>query len=276
MNARNVHAVLAAGVQHPNLLSEWLKDPGFLRRKGIAPETIDLAALRKFAGLTIKVKHNGLRLDFPLAFRLMSLAELDIAIFSDYAIFCAATGHRLAKTSAERACDLISFLETWLDFNQKRHSLLWDMIRYEQALACLKAAVQETPPVDSPELPSGRLRGSSVPLVRGRLVLHRMQHDPQTIRPALFQKPLRLEEIPGEEHFYGYLRSPASENVQILDLDEFGYYALTLVDGATPVAELSRRMGGGVRPTAAFKAALQQLANSGILDFRTTRGLEKR
>src|SRR5438067_124802 len=121
MNARNVQAVLAAGVQSPDLLSKWQADPTFLRSKGIDPATIDLAALRKFAGLSIKVKHNGLRFDLPLTFRLMSLAEMDIGIFSAYATYCAANGHRLAKTSAERACDLISFLESWLDLAQKTH-----------------------------------------------------------------------------------------------------------------------------------------------------------
>ena len=114
MNARNVQAVLAAGVHSPNLLAKWQQDPAFLRSKGIEPHTIDLAALRKFAGLSVKVKHNGLRFDFPLTFRLMGLAELDIPVFADYATHCAETGHRLAKTSAQRARDLISFLERCL------------------------------------------------------------------------------------------------------------------------------------------------------------------
>src|SRR5258708_23978482 len=107
MNARNVQAVLAAGVQHPNLLSQWQTDPAFLRSKGIDPATIDLTALRKFAGLSIKVKHNGLRFDLPLTFRLMGLAGLDIGVFSAYATYCAENGRRLAKTSAGIANHLI-------------------------------------------------------------------------------------------------------------------------------------------------------------------------
>lgn len=268
MNARNVHAVIAAGVQHPNLLAKWQTEPDFLRRQGIAPETIDLIALRKFAGLTVKVRHNGLRFDLPLTFRLMSLAELDIVVFSAYAIHCAATGHRYGKTSSERTRDLITFLEGWLNLEHRNHSLLWDMIRHEQALAQLKRSTAEVVDGtgDSPR-PPRTLRGSSVPHVRGEIILHPMQCNPEAVRTALFQRPLRLDLIPDETHFYGYWR--VADEVRILDLDEFGYYALKLIDGIT-VAELNRRMGGGGRPTKAFIGALDQLAAIGILDLRST------
>jgi hypothetical protein len=273
MNARNVHAVIAAGVQHPNLLAKWQTEPDFLQRQGIAPETIDLAALRKFAGLTVKVRHNGLRFDLPLTFRLMSLAELDIVVFSAYATHCAATGHHYGKTSSERTRDLILFLEKWLDLNQRNHSLLWDMIRHEQALAQLKRSPGESSvddfvnQGDSPRA-SRTLKGSSVLQVRGQIILHPMQCNPEAVRSALFERPLRLDQVPDETHFYGYWR--VADEVRILDLDEFGYYALKLIDGTTPVAELNRRMGCGSRPTKAFIDALQQLAGVGILDLPNT------
>jgi len=272
MNARNVHAVIAAGVHQPNLLAKWQGDPGFLRSKGIAPEAIDLAALRKFAGLTVKVRHNGLRLDLPLTFRLMSLAELGIEVFSAYATQCATNGHRYGKTSADRTCDLISFLETWLDFKQRNHSLLWDIIRHEQALALLRNSTAEiaTVSADNVDSPRSTLRGSSVPQVRGQIILHRMQCDPVAVKSALFQRPVRLDQIPEEIHFYCFWRSAVANEVHILDVDEFAYYALQFVDGNTSVAQLNRRMGGGSRPTKAFTRALQQLADIGILDFHTS------
>jgi hypothetical protein len=278
MNARNVQAVLAAGVQDPSLLSKWQTDPAFLRSKGIDPATMDLAALRKFAGLSIKVKHNGLRFDLPLTFRLMGLAELDIGVFSAYATYCAENGRRLAKTSAERACDLVSFLETWLDPSIKKHSLLWDMIRHEQALAQLKNLTSEisAAPANNPRSPRSTLRGSTVPHVRGHVILHRMQCDPGAIASALFQRPFRLDQIPQEAHFYCYWRAAVADEVHILDLDEFGFYALTLIDGVTSVAELSRRMGGGRRPTQAFLGALQQFADIGILHLHTPRMARKK
>lgn len=266
MNARNVQAVIAAGVQSPNLLAKWQQDPAFLRSKGIEPDTIDLVALRKFAGLSVKVKHNGLRFDLPLTFRLMGLAELDIPVFADYATHCAETGHRLAKTSAQRATDLISFLETWVDPGQKKHSVLWDMIRHEQTLAHLKGLTKESSvPAGDQSGASKALRASSVPHIRGHVVLHRMQCDPRAASSALFQRPFRLDQISEEIHFYCYWREAL--DIHILDLDEFGFYALGLVDGVTSIAELNRRMGGSRRPTPAFLDALEQLAELGILYF---------
>ena len=58
MNARRVHAVLAAGVENPTLISEWRAEPARLVRLGIDPECLDLDALWKFSGLTIKVRHK--------------------------------------------------------------------------------------------------------------------------------------------------------------------------------------------------------------------------
>jgi hypothetical protein len=56
----------------------------------------------------------------------------------------------------------------------------------------------------------------------------------------------------------------------MLDLDEFGFYALKLIDNVTPLAELNRRMGGGRRPSRAFREAFRQLAAIGILHFQSS------
>jgi hypothetical protein len=272
MNARNVHAVIAAGVHRPTLLAKWQEDSALLRSKGIAPETIDLSALRKFAGLTVKVRHNGLRPDLPLTFRLMSLAELGIEVFSAYATHCDATGHHYGKTSAERTRDLVAFLEGWLDLTQRNHSLLWDMIRHEQALALLGRSDAVSPAViDGSRSQRKTVRGSSVPRVRGQVILHRMQCDPKVVKSALFKRPVRLDLIPEETHFYCYWRGGDADELHVLELDEFGFYSLQMIDGETSVAELNRRMGGGSRPTQAFKAAIVQLAESGILDLQPAR-----
>ena len=269
MNARNVHAVIAAGVHHPTLLSKWQMDSALLRSKGIAPETIDLPALRKFAGLTLKVRHNGLRPDLPLTFRLMGLAELGIEVFSEYATHSDATGHRYGKTSAERTRDLIAFLEDWLDLKQRNHSLLWDMIRHEEALAQIRRSTNEvlSAAADNPQSAQSPLRASTVPRICGQVILHRMQCDPKEVKSALFKRPVRLDLIPEESHFYCYWRRGDADEVHILDLDEFGFYSLQFIDGATSVAELSRRMGGDKRPSQVFKAGLRQLARIGILDL---------
>ena len=63
MKANKVHAVIAAGLQSPALITRWREDPNQLRKCDIEPESFDLDALQKFAGLTTKVRHNGLRFD---------------------------------------------------------------------------------------------------------------------------------------------------------------------------------------------------------------------
>jgi hypothetical protein len=98
-----------------------------------------------------------------------------------------------------------------------------------------------------------------------------MRCDPKVVKSALFKRPVRLDLIPEEGHFYCYWRALDADEVHILELDEFGFYSLQFIDGATSIAELSRRMGGGSRPTKAFKMALEQLVAIGILDLQLAR-----
>src|SRR5438034_203283 len=131
MNASRVHAVLAAGLQDPLLVVRWEEDPQHLLAYGIDPSTVDLIALRKFAGLTAKVRHNGLRHSLPLTFRLLNVAGLEIEVFSAYAMFRATSGNGYADTIAGREQDLLNFMEGWLDPGRHSHLLLWDVVRYE-------------------------------------------------------------------------------------------------------------------------------------------------
>src|ERR1051325_1267801 len=136
MIAGQVHAVIAAGLKEPGLLARWKQEPETLRECGVDPDAIDLEALWKFAGLTTKVKHNGLRADLPLTFRLLNIAGLEIEIFGAYAAFHA--GKSFGPTVQERIDELSYFLEQWLDFDKREHALLWDLIRHEAALARLR------------------------------------------------------------------------------------------------------------------------------------------
>jgi hypothetical protein len=270
MTARRVHAVLAAGVHNPDLIARWQKDPRFLLGQGIQPESIDLIALWKFAGLTVKVRHNGIRRELPITFRFMSLAGLEIEVFASYATFCSAEGRRYAPTPEERTRDLICFLEQWLDFAETNHSLLWDLIRHEQALALLAKSIASTTPcviADRPAHSRRRLSGSSVPLVCGAIILHEMRCDPRAVESMLFQRAPELSHIPVGSHYYCYWRSDRLQAIQILELDEFGYYVLSFVDGVRSTAELSRQLGGTSQPSRGFLRSLSQLAMVGIIDF---------
>ncbi len=271
MTARRVHSVLAAGVQNPALISRWQKDPQILRGQGIEPGTIDLTALWKFAGLTIKVRHNGMRNDLPMTFRLMSLAGLEIEVFASYATFCSSKRRRFAATPEGKARDFIAFLEQWLDFGATHHLLLWDLIRHEQALALLARSGSSKPPLVTTGHSTPSLRppsGSSVPLACGDIILYEMRCDPRAVELSLFQSPPQLSQIPLGTRYYCYWRSDKTAEIRILELDEFGYYAASFVDGVRSTAELSLQLGGSRRPTRGFLRSLSQLAAVGILDFK--------
>src|SRR5262249_41294423 len=112
VNARRVHAVIAAGVQNPALIDAWRRDPSLLRELGLDPAEVDLDGLWKFAGLALKVRHNGIREDLPLTFRLLHVAELAVEAFASYA---AERGEGRLGDTEGRARDFVDFLEGWLD-----------------------------------------------------------------------------------------------------------------------------------------------------------------
>jgi len=87
------------------------------------------------------------------------------------------------------------------------------------------------------------------------------------IASALFETPLHLDQISIARHCFCYWLSKQTGEISILELDEFGYYALSLVDGTRSIAELSCMMGGGNRPTEGFLQSMTQLTETGILDF---------
>ncbi|MGH2720381.1 MAG: RiPP maturation protein ApyI [Actinomycetota bacterium] len=268
MNARRVHAVLAAGVQSPDLIERWQRDPQQLRAHGIDQDTLDLSALWKFAGLTTKVRHNGLRQRFPLTFRLLHVAGMEIEVFASYASFRSSRGHRYAPTTEQRAADLIHFLQDWLDLGRRDHSLLWDVIRHEQALSWLAGVLPSTAVEGAGASPLARApSSSSVPVVNGRIVLHEMQCDPREVAPMLFDREPRLHRLELSTRHRCYWRAGSPPEIRVLELDEFGYYALGFSDGVRSVAELSDELGGGP-PTPVFMSLLSELAAVGVLGFK--------
>lgn len=273
MIASRIHAVIAAGLENPHLLTLWQREPEQLRKCGVEPDELDLNALWKFAGLTAKVRHNGLRADLPLTFRLLNVAGLEIEVFASYASFRASEGGRYADTSEARTQELLIFLEHWLDFERREHALLWDVIRYELALARLSRLAAAAPAFPAAESLAQRTPcATSVPRICGYIILHEMRCDPRLVGATLKEKSPRLDEVSlGTCHFCYWRRGAAAE-IHILELDELGFYLLSLTDGKRSTADLSRLVGGSRRPARGFLKALGQLAAVGILAFGTTEG----
>jgi hypothetical protein len=270
MKANKVHAVIAAGLQSPALISLWREDPNQLRKCGVEPESFDFDALQKFAGLTTKVRHNGLRLDLPLTFRLLNVAGLEIELFSAYATFRAASGRGYADTTAGRAEDLLHFMEHWLDFDRREHVLLWDIMRHELALMNLTSL---NPTLSWPKLSSATKipRPADVPHIRGTIILNEMRSDPRVVGAVLQEKVPRLNEVEFGTFNFCYWREESAAAINFLHLDELGFCLLTLIDGATATATLSRTITGENKTSRGIVNALGELAELGIIDFCVTK-----
>lgn len=274
MKASRVHAVMAAGLENPALLTLWRQEPEALRHCGVEPDQLDLDALWKFAGLSAKVRHNGLRAELPLTFRFLNVAGLEIEVFATYAAFRAAAGGRYADSVEGRTQDLLHFLEGWLDLDRHEHALLWDLIRYETALTQLRqpaTAVSALPATNSSS--TRQVGGTSVPRVCGEIILHEMRSDPRAVGATLQEKSPRLDQVSLGEFHFCYWRQSAGIELHILQLDELGFYLLLLADGTRSAADLSRMMGGNSRPAKGLLNALSKLAGIGIIAF--DKGREK-
>lgn len=266
MNAGQVHAVIAAGLEDPHLIARWRQEPELLRNCGVDPAVFDLDALWKFAGLTTKVRHNGLRGDLPLTFRLLNVAGLEIEVFASYASFRAKEGKAYASTSEARSHDLLMFLEHRLDIDNHAHALLWDLIRHEMTLAQLRKIRPSAEGVTADHsVAKYHLRVNTVPRVCGELTLLEMRSDPRVVEKLLRRKLPDLSEVSLAKHYFGYSRK--SDELFVLQLDEPAFYLLSMIDGKRSTADLNYLISGRRRSNPGLRRALGELAAIGIIAF---------
>jgi hypothetical protein len=252
MIASRVHAIMAAGLENPELIARWKREPELLRTYGVDPAAFDLDAIWKFAGLSAKVKHSGLRSDLPLTFRFLSLNGLEIEVFGTYAAHKARTGTRYAPTTEGRIVELVDFLRDWLDFDKREHALLWDLIRHESALAQLRRL---TP----------KAKKCRVPHVVGAIVLHEMTCDPRLVGKLLRENTFAADRVQRGVVRLCYWNAGDPEEICILELDELGYHLLSLVDGERSMADYNRLLGGKSRISKKLISAFSELASVGVI-----------
>ncbi len=266
MSLARVHAVMAAGVDQPRLLERWMADAAQLRELGVEPEGFDLHALAKFAGLGVKVRHNPLRPMFPLAFRLMSVAAIEIDMFSAYALHRSREGRGFAADMVQRARDLVAFVGGWHDPAMRVHALLWDAMRYELAVAQFRAPQSEnTIRTD--------ISASRAPCIRGGIALHELQSDPRQLADALHVSVPQLEDVPLQPQAFCFWRALADEGsadddnggTAVIAVDALGQHLLSRIDGKRSVAALVRELGGGRDAGRAVAIGLDSLAAIGIV-----------
>jgi hypothetical protein len=273
MTTRFVHALFAAGVENPALITRWREQPALLRDYGIEPGTVDLDALWKFAGLTAKIRHRGLREQLPATFRLLSVTGLEVEVFAAHASARAERDLPLATTNEVRARDLIAFLDGWLDRRDPMHALVWDLIRHERALIELgrrAPAVGSSPNLRSPVRGAGPVAtAAAVPRIQGDILLHQMTSDPRRLTAALQERFPELGALPRGPGFHCYWRAEGSPQIAILQLDQLGYRTLALVDGARSAAGVYAGLGGTGRPNPTFLRKLDELETVGVIAFAT-------
>lgn len=267
MSLARVHAVMAAGVDQPQLLERWMTDAAQLRALGVEPEGFDLSALAKFAGLGVKVRHNPLRPMFPLSFRLMSVAAIEIDMFSAYALHRSREGRGFAADMAQRACDLVAFVGEWHDPAQRAHLLLWDAMRYELAVAQLRAPQSET-------IATPNIRSPRAPCIRGEIALHDLQSDPRVLADVLHVSTPRLEDVPLQPQTFCFWRASEGSgsdddtgDTAVIAIDALGQHLLSRIDGKRSAAALARELGGGRDAERAVAIGLDSLAAIGIVAF---------
>ncbi len=263
MSLARVHAVMAAGVEQPRLLARWRAQPARLRALGVEPGEIDLDALAKFAGLSVKVRHNPLRALFPLSFRLMHVTAMEIEAFAAYAAHRSERRLGYAATMPERARDLIAFLDDWLDPRVRSHGLLRDALHYEEAIARLGSWFAG----DAMSVPHGEAVAGDAPCLRGAVLLRELGCDPQTLAGVLHASEPDLARVPRRPQRLCFWRAPGTGEVAVLRLDAFGFHLLAAIDGRRTPQGLARRLGGGRGTTAAVRAALDALADAGVVGW---------
>jgi hypothetical protein len=266
--------LLAAGVENPTLIAQWRREPHRLAQLGVDPASFDLPALWKFAGLTIKVRHNGVRQQLPCTFRLMAIAGLEIGLFADYAAHRRTLAQPYAPGTAQRMDDLVQFITSWITPSDPAHAFLGDIARHEHALVCLGAPAPGLRDGVERDVTAVALRPSAVPRIRGRIALHEMHCDPLRLAATLRQTAPSLRDVPLESRYYGYWRGDSQSDISVLELDALGFYAVSLADGRRSVADLSQALVGRRRPARRFMESLSQLEGLGLLAFAPARRMD--
>lgn len=256
MTAARLQSAIAAGLSNPTLLKDWSARPQELKQAGIDVETLDFHAIRKFAGLGCKVRHNELRRELPLSFRFVKAAGIEIDFFAAYAEHLAESGKTLAKTKEERADGLLLFANKWLDRSDRKNALFWDVLQHEMAIFAAKHRAQQ--PASEKPAPSG-LNGHSVMRTQGTLQLRILHFNPADIAQALQAEGPEWEAVPPANCLMGYWRANDGQAVHVMELDALSFEVLRLLDGNRSLDDISMLLLDEAA-SPAFLSSVQQLA----------------
>jgi hypothetical protein len=180
-SAALTHSVLAAALVDADRLAAWRADPGRLEEYGIEPSTMDLDGLADFAGLAERVRHNQCRRALQLTFRLLWVANLEVAFFRDYTPVSLQRRRAGLNTTADRIAGLAEFMAEWAEGDPTR-GLVRETLDHEHIVARLRHAEVPVPP---PGAGASRPDEPAVPLPNGRLVVRTSSCNPRQVAEVL-------------------------------------------------------------------------------------------
>jgi hypothetical protein len=269
VTAAQVHAVIAAALDDSERLQEWMQNPELVRQFGADPAQIDWQGMWCFAGLSAKVRHNPLRADFPLTFRVLKATGLEVEVFSHYASEAARLRVQRKNSNEEKVESLYAFLESWLDPADDRHALIWDVISHEITVMRM-GRTRPRQEERAYENPRTRIATDHAPEVRGELTLRRMNFDPELVAQRVLGTLVEGGGLKRDPCLLGYWRCDPQDGLSILRLDSLGFHLLEMADGRTPIGAIGDSMRAiGIRVAdEELIDAFSSLASQGLIFFR--------
>lgn len=261
-SARAVHFALAACVADPRRLARAAAQPPAARPTAL--RELDLDSLADFTGLTEKVRHNQVRGDLQMTFRLLGLTGQEIELFRDYAPVSLQRRARRLISPAERIDGLVEFTETWAGSDPQR-CLVRDLLRYEHTVAAFRRDTTLLADADVPRA----LEPDSVPTKHGSAVTVEATCDPLQVVNVLRSRTPDLSRIERRPQVLVYLRIP-SARFRVLEVESGALALLAAVDDMSDVRELTQRLLGDDRLVQAVLTAYQALADLGLVTTNRT------
>lgn len=262
LSARVAHSAMATCVADPERLAREAAMPPAQRTRAL--RELDLDSLADFMGLTEKVRHNQVRGDLQMTFRLLRITGLEIRLFRDYAPSSLRRRAHGLTSPAQRLDGLVEFTQTWAGADPQR-CLVRDVLRYEHTVAAFRRDTS----IEDDRGPAA-LRPDSVPVPHGRIVTVEASCQPVAAVEVLRAQEPDLGLVERRRYDLVYHRSP-SGRFRVIEVEPGTPALLDAVDGRSTVRRLTERLVGDDGYVGAVCAAYQSLTDLGLLTVEGAR-----
>lgn len=281
MDASKVHAIIAACLADPQIISALLANPEVTRQNfnkaGIDAEAFDWQSIQKFAGFVTKVRQNPVRNNLPLTFKALSICDLEIAVFTHYAPNFTHLTHNGYLPDELRTETFVGFLTNWLDATNPIHLLIKDIVNHEWTIEQLHRLNTKTP--DEQPTISFMPTVKSVPTIQGVLKIQNMCYDMHQVIPMIQNNKLDMYEIKQKEFLLGYWCGGLGKQIKIVELQAIGAYILSAVNGERTIRDISdslKQTFGKSTDEPTLLAFFKDYVEIGLLTFNQPSSTQKK